>query len=604
MKRTLFPILLLGLLLGATVTGVSICKVPEEVAVGHGIASSVALSVLAVLAWVLLDRLVPWRIARAALAGLAFLGGVVAIVDVVVLSITRMHAAEAVRVLRMGGGFWHAINEIGASRFHVFLVVALMGLLFALGSWLYHRLEPPRCSLRGGVLLGTAALLIAGAFLLEQKLTHSRMEYRFRPDYLPCYPQIFDEGIEHFVLLPAYPDDAHRLEHLERIGKARNPKHVLFIVLESFRADTLRADYTPNLCRLKAEGTSFSRCITEAIYTPAVFNPLLMNRFAATAGADCYFFERNQTGALPLELAKRAGYRVHLAFPSDLSFGNYTRRILGTRGVVDELFLPFDEKKGLTADILDNRVTDKVVEWMDGFDPSRPSFVLLQYNATHWDYYFDESRPLIGEDPEWMSRQIALRGKRLAKFYRRYLNAAHHVDGNIGRLLRALEKRKLLEHTAVVAVSDHGECFSSGYYGHSAFREEVLAIPMILRLPGLRPKRHERITSTSAAMATLLDYLEIEGLEPWMLVGRSMLPAELPPEAALTANGDQSRFLLTLPQGRIELSAGLASVLLKLRVKNAWDASGRPVENLSAFLDTLPWRQRLNALLMRDRRPL
>lgn len=604
MKRVSFPVLLLALLLAATATGVWICHVPKGVEMVWGVASSVVLSLVAVLAWVLVDRVVPWRLARRVLAGVALLAALVAVVDVVVLALTKMHLAEACRVLAMGGGFWHAVREMGASAGHVALAAGVAVAIVALGAWLYGRLEPPRCSRRCGLVLAGLALLTAGAFLFEQRLAQADMEYRFRGDYLPYYAQLFDEGIEHSILLPSYPDDAYRRRHLARIGRAGNPKHVLFIVLESVRADAVCPEYTPAMYRLQQQSVRFSRSMTEGIYTPAAFNPMFMNRFAATAARDCYFCNRNQTGALPLELVKRAGYQIHVAFSSDLHYGNYHKRLPGAGKLVDYLFLPSHGTDEPTPDVLDDEVTDKVIQWMDGFESARPSFVLLQFNATHWDYYFDASRAVLADDPAWLARHAHLGDGYLARHYQRYINATHHVDRNLARLLGALDERKLTDDTAVVVVSDHGECFHAGYYGHSAFRDEVMRIPLMLRLPGVEPRERDRLAGTGAAMATLLDYLDIEGLEPWMLTGRSMLTEKLPPEAVLTANGDQSRFLLTLPQGRIEFRAALAGTLLRLRVHNAWDPDGRPVQSLSAFLDTLPWRQRLDDLLTRPRRPL
>ena len=61
-----------------------------------------------------------------------------------------------------------------------------------------------------------------------------------------------------------------------------------------------------------------------------------------------------------------------------------------------------------------------------------------------------------------------------------------HNDARIGELLDAMEELGLLETTAVLVTSDHGEeLFEHGgaMHGHSLYQEQI-AIPMLIRPPG------------------------------------------------------------------------------------------------------------------------
>ena len=223
-------------------------------------------------------------------------------------------------------------------------------------------------------------------------------------------------------------------------------------------------------------------------------------------------------------------------------------------------------------------------------------------------YYFDEDDPLL--DVYEREPSLGLHDEEEIRLLRnRSVNAANFVDRNIGRLLDALERRGLAQETVVIVVGDHGEAFEQGYLGHATFHPDVLAIPIILSLPGVEARTIDALVGSSTVMATLLDYLDIPGLSPWMLWGRSLLTTESPADGVLTANGDQSRFLLTLPEGAVEfrstsLPAGDGLTTLHFVVQNAWDREGNAVDELRPFLERLEWRSALERHLTRPKPPL
>lgn len=63
------------------------------------------------------------------------------------------------------------------------------------------------------------------------------------------------------------------------------------------------------------------------------------------------------------------------------------------------------------------------------------------------------------------------------------------VDAHVGKILRSLDSLGLAEKTLVIVVSDHGEeFFDHGNIGHRhTLYEEVVRVPMLLRLPGVLP---------------------------------------------------------------------------------------------------------------------
>ena len=115
----------------------------------------------------------------------------------------------------------------------------------------------------------------------------------------------------------------------------------------------------------------------------------------------------------------------------------------------------------------------------------------------------------------------------------------HHVDRVAGTLLERLEEQGLLEDTVVLVTGDHGEEFlDNGYFGHTSnFTAAQLAVPFLLRAPGLEPGARRDPTSHLDVPATLLELL---GADPaargdWTLGGNLLEPAD--PERRRVASG-------------------------------------------------------------------
>ena len=85
-------------------------------------------------------------------------------------------------------------------------------------------------------------------------------------------------------------------------------------------------------------------------------------------------------------------------------------------------------------------------------------------------------------------------------------------DRAFGDLLDELEDRRLAGNTAVIYVSDHGEEFAEhGRWEHGlSLYEEVLRVPLVMRLPGVPPRRVEAPAQHVDLLPTLLGYLGIE----------------------------------------------------------------------------------------------
>jgi arylsulfatase A-like enzyme len=132
---------------------------------------------------------------------------------------------------------------------------------------------------------------------------------------------------------------------------------------------------------------------------------------------------------------------------------------------------------------------------------------------------------------------------------RHYEGGVRFVDKAWGRLQRELDSSGQLANTLVIITADHGEAFGEhGTYTHGVkgLFDEVLRVPLILRVPGQRTvPRVDGQAELTTIVPTILDLLGLPTPEyavghsavPW-LTG-AVAPTEPVNEEAI-ANGDVS----------------------------------------------------------------
>jgi arylsulfatase A-like enzyme len=97
----------------------------------------------------------------------------------------------------------------------------------------------------------------------------------------------------------------------------------------------------------------------------------------------------------------------------------------------------------------------------------------------------------------------------------------------VGAVLDALERSGLAPETNVLFFSDHGESFFEhpGIHRHSySLFEEELRVPLLLRVPGVAPRRVGDFVRTVDLLPTLLALHGIAAPDLGTLAGRSLAP--------------------------------------------------------------------------------
>jgi arylsulfatase A-like enzyme len=337
--------------------------------------------------------------------------------------------------------------------------------------------------------------------------------------------------------------------------------NVVFILTDNQAAWTLgcygNPDIrTPNIDRLAAEGTLFTRCFSSNAVCSPTRATYLTGLLPSQHGIHSYLRAGgDQTGlnahctiaefrSLP-QILSDAGYVCGLSGKWHLG-GNLTPQV----GFTDWVTMPGGHTTTFyNADVIENGKVRKEPGYLTDFwtdhgvkfierNKDRPFFLFLAYNGpygltprmrqparnAHAAYYADKelkSFPRAEANP-W------------ARQYKQYLNdvaAMRHyaseisgVDDGVGRVMDALRKNGLDERTLVVFAADQGLCAGQhGIWGMgdhtrplSAF-DDMIHVPLIWRHAGeavRAGKRSDLLVSNYDFLPTVLDYLGLTDKTP------------------------------------------------------------------------------------------
>jgi arylsulfatase A-like enzyme len=366
----------------------------------------------------------------------------------------------------------------------------------------------------------------------------------------------------------------------EPVEQAPMGPSIILVSIDALRADFLgcygfQGSVSPNLDRLAAESLLFERCSSQAPSTlPSVaslftsLHPIAHGVVARPPpgrgnAADELAARTNAipAGAITLaEVLRDAGYMTAAfvsnpwlapIFDFDRGFGVYDQSTTGL------------EMSG-------DRVVRAATEWLRGRRPTpSPVFLYIHLMDVHGPYSSPaedvaavRDAPGLGADRELTERELSriseyllrpswtgsAEGRRLRGWRSRYAAGVHSVDRHLASFLEELRSLRILDRSAIIITSDHGEelCEHGGWNHGRTLYEHQLHVPLIIRYPGgkLRGVRVSETVRVTDVMRTLLG---LAGCEiPAGVRGRDVTPGSRgadPPEAEriITAAGIGAR---------------------------------------------------------------
>lgn len=296
----------------------------------------------------------------------------------------------------------------------------------------------------------------------------------------------------------AYPSGDLQAEPL------KNYPNIIMLVGESFRWDLLDPEITPNLWQLSDKSLRFERHYSGGNRTRMG----LFSMFYGIYAPYWYSFERQRVAPALMEFLKRKDYQ--LALHTSQSFDYPELRHTLFTGIPEQYL---QELKTGEPWQRDRQNISDIIAKLDRRDRQRPFYGFMFFESTHAPYTFPEDAAIRGDylkDLDYINMNLQ---ENIQQIHARYINAAHHIDREVGRLLDHLKKNDMMENTIILFTGDHGEEFmEKGHWGHghgTTFPEEQIRVPLVLHLPGHAPKVIRHRTSHLEISPTLLGALGV-----------------------------------------------------------------------------------------------
>ena len=469
------------------------------------------------LAFVLNDERLRRRWVQFTWASLGTLYATCTVLDGLLMRMTSLPLREILPLLLASQHVMEGLREIGLKPLRVIILGA--GLLLAALSGGVLRLLLMRFGARRTVTRprwATSALWLALplSFVVEQSLAREQSDYLYRGFRMPAYVQLYSTT-SHSVELPVPPpiDHGTRAAWLSQITPAKNPKHVLYLLLESFRADAVNPQVSPAIAQLAREGATFDNALAEATYTPLSWSVLLFDEPAHDNIFGRHPGRPEPLGSWLVSVMRKAGYDPHVYVSTNLTYAKTRDRLLGADPQQLDYFQAASDVGDDPADknTNDRVAVDHLVRFIEqhGWN-DRPQFLLLQLDSTHYTYPFPEDHAVFKPYSEALALPVPVETAHEAMLLQnRYKNAAHYVDSQVGRVITALQRAGVYDDTAIVVTSDHGEGLKPGFQGHAAVFDATRHVPMIFKFPGRAPTQSADLISHRDILPTLAEYLGI-----------------------------------------------------------------------------------------------
>ena len=310
-------------------------------------------------------------------------------------------------------------------------------------------------------------------------------------------------------------------------------RNAVLIVVDTLRRDHLGSygyhrDTSPAIDRLARESVVFERAYATSGWTAPSVASILTGLYPSA-----HRLEQPKT-ALPDSVPTLAEALRDAGFAT---VGIVSNVILGAKSGLQRGFDELDEAHaGGHRYVSTPGVTDTAIAALERLSAAeRPFFLFVHYfdphhvYRSHPEYGFAASSAGRLDGAESIVNLRAMRppldADEVAFIRDLYDEEVRYTDSGIARLLDALKALGRTDDTAVLLTADHGEEFlERGWLGHTrTLYDELVRVPLMIRVPGVAPRRISREAISLTALApTLLELLGVAA--PAHFQQRSLAP--------------------------------------------------------------------------------
>lgn len=321
------------------------------------------------------------------------------------------------------------------------------------------------------------------------------------------------------------------------IDSSVRPPNIVWLVAESLRFDMLDPKIMPQLWDFSQQALRLEQHYSGGNLTQ-------MGVFSMFYGLyGNYWFPMHSARRSPvlMDVMQQRGYQFSLHTSQRFTFPAFDKTIFVGMNPNDMHAL----SGGPPAWQRDQENIKNLLGFIDKRDETKPFMTYMFFESTHAAYDFPPdsviAKPYL-EDLNYLTTDFKVD---IQLIKNRYLNASHHVDQQIGRVIEHLKQKKLLDNTVVIVLGDHGEEFMErSRWGHSAeFNRFQTSTPAVIWAPGNKARVVSGISSHLDIPATLMPLLGVRNPPSDYSQGMNLLDPAYHREYAVAADWNRLAYL-------------------------------------------------------------
>lgn len=345
------------------------------------------------------------------------------------------------------------------------------------------------------------------------------------------------------------------------------PPNIVWLVAESLRFDMLDPKIMPELWQFSEQALRLEKHYSGGNLTQMGVFSMFYGMYSP------YWFSMldNRRAPVLMDVLQQQNYQFGLYTSQRFTFPAFDKTVFVNMKPADM----HERQGGAEAWKRDQINVGEMLDFIDQRDEKRPFMSYMFFESTHANYVFPPesviAKPYL-EDLNYLTADFA---GQIGEIKNRYINASHHVDQQIGRVITHLREKKLLDNTIVIVLGDHGEEFMErGRWGHSAeFNRFQTSTPAVIYVPGQKPRVVTGISSHLDIPATLLPLLGVRNPPSDYSLGQNLLAPDYHRDYAVA--GDWNRIAYLGEDFKIAFPVNTAGA-----VRNeVTDGNDRPLNN-------------------------
>jgi len=300
------------------------------------------------------------------------------------------------------------------------------------------------------------------------------------------------------------------------VRKPDKPMNIVWLACESLRWDMLDPEIMPRTWAFSQRARRYTHHYSGGNGTRmGVFT-----MFYGLYGNYWFSFLNEHKSPVLIDVLQDQNYQMQMYTSAGFNYPEFDKTVFSR--IPSEDLHPYRVGQGWKRDRIN---VTRIQSFIDGRDKSRPFMTFMFFESPHARYFFPEESVIRTPYLKEFNYATADMGRDIGLIKNRYINACHHLDSQIGRMVDYLDKTGLMDNTIVLITGDHGEEFmEKGRWGHnSQFTEEQTHTPFVLWVPGVEPAVVDDMTSHLDIPATLLPRLGVSNPPEDYSLGYDML---------------------------------------------------------------------------------